>query len=71
MNLARVLRLLVRVGTGLSFSCFSEDVAGTFDGKTSSSKVCQRMFGGLLIMLKTANLRIGERLREKGVWGDR
>jgi hypothetical protein len=34
----------------------------------SSRKVCQRMFGGLLMRLKMANLMMGGRLRVKGVW---
>jgi hypothetical protein len=29
---------------------------------------CQTMLGGLLMMLKIANLKIGERFNEKGVW---
>ena len=66
----RTLRLLVRVGAGLSLSDFSEvdNVSGTLEGNMSSMKVCQTMLGGLLMMLKRANLRMGERLREKGVY---
>lgn len=63
----RTLRLLVRVGAGLSLSDSPEGVEGTLDGNMSSRKVCQTMLGGLLMMLKKANLRMGGRLREKGV----
>lgn len=63
------LRLLVWVGAGLSLSVFSEGVVGTLEGNMSSRKVCHRMFGGLLMMLKMANLTMGARLRVKGAWG--
>ena len=63
----RTLRLLVRAGAGLSLRSFSEGGGATLDGNRSSRKVCQRMLGGLLMMLKMANLTMGARLREKGV----
>lgn len=72
VNLASRLRLLGRVvGKGFSLICFSEGPAGTLDGNMSSRKFCQRMLGGLLIMLKMANLRMGEKLMAKGVCNDR
>ena len=64
--------LLIRVA-GLAGDFSDVEAAGdrgTLVGKRSSSSCCQRMLGGLLIMLKRANLRIGERLREKGVCSD-
>lgn len=58
-NLIRMFVLLFSVlvvlAALISGSCA---VDWTFVGKTSSRRPCQRMFGGLLTMLNTANLRI-------------
>jgi hypothetical protein len=77
--LSSVLRLLSCVllfVSGLPFAVFfsfsRSDAAvdaGTLVGKVSSRKVCQMMLGGLEMMLNRANLRMGARLREKGVCG--
>lgn len=67
-NLIRMFFVLFSVFAGLmvltSGSCAVE---ATFVGKRSSRSPCQRMLGGLLTMLKMANLRTELRLREKGV----
>jgi hypothetical protein len=71
-NLIRTLVLLVVVLAGVADFFSSIAVvfpAGTFVGKRSSRKVCQIIFGGLLIMLNMANLTTGAMLRENGVYG--
>jgi hypothetical protein len=54
----------------LAFSAGFEGwfVEGILVGKRSSKRVCQSMFGGLLMMLKMANLITGAKLRVNGVF---
>lgn len=75
-NLMRMLVLLVlvfkgslRLVAGFSEADDGGSAKGMFVGNWSSRNVCQIMLGGLLTMLKRANLKTWAKLREKGVCG--
>lgn len=67
------LLVLVLAASGAPDARFSEDEdggsdKGTLVGNWSSRNVCHTMFGGLLNILKRANVKTCAKLREKGVY---
>ncbi len=70
-NLIRMFVLLFSVFAGLTvLTSGSCAVEATFVGKRSSRSPCQRIFGGLLTMLKMANFTTWLMFREKRVCAD-
>ena len=77
MNLMKTFVLLRGGDAGLDKGFSEGDLAGfggaTVEGellgKDCSRRDCQRMFGGVLIMLKRANLKMGARFMASGVCG--
>ena len=65
--LVLVLEGSVRLEAGFSEAADGGRDKGMFVGNRSSRNVCQMMLGGLLMMLKRANLKTWAKLREKGV----